>query len=110
MILRIPIGILIFIIIAAIFVFLYSLGIVKLEVIAALIMGILIGKVDTIGKYIFSKNKGKSERIITSPLQKDEFNAEIVHHKRYYYRGQDRISFKSRYRGKLRNGYFVNSS
>lgn len=75
-----------------------------------MIIGVLIGKSDIIYKHFFGKNQEKFEKVIPNPLKKSvpEFNAEIVGKKSIYIRGTNSIVFRSKYKGKLKNGYFVN--
>jgi len=84
------------------------MGLIELKTVAALLLGVLIAKADVIWKYFIIHNSGQTERIITSPWKKPEFSAEIVNKRNYYRRGQDFIQFRSQYKGKIKNGYFLN--
>ncbi|MDN5868943.1 MAG: hypothetical protein L0H55_16280 [Candidatus Nitrosocosmicus sp.] len=79
-----------------------------MEIIGAFIIGFIIGKADVIWKYFFTSSPNKTEKIISLRKQKPEFTAEIIDKKEKYRRGQDIIKFRSRYKGKIDNGYFAN--
>jgi hypothetical protein len=101
-------GIIVFVIIVVVIVIFLQWGGVKLEIIGALIIGILIGRAEAIVKYFFGKSEVKSEEVITIREPKIEFEAEIVDKQPMYRRGQDVIIFRSKYKGKIKKGYFVN--
>ena len=97
-----------FLSVISIIVILIILGIVKMEVVGGIIIGILSAQVFPAYKYFFRNDKEESPKNISMPYKKPEFSAEIVNKKKYYIRGIDTINFRSAYKGKLQNGYFAN--
>jgi len=98
-----------FVIILSVFVSIYT-GIVKWEVVYPLIIGVLIGSVLPAWTFLINSNtqlikpSGHNFRLKKKP---SNFQSEIVD-KKYYYRGIDGVTFRSKFDGTLKNGYFVN--
>jgi hypothetical protein len=101
-------GLIIYAIIFSIILILLALGVVDIQIVVALLIGALIAKADIVWKYFFNHTSEQTEKIISSPWKKPEFKAEIVNKQNYYRRGQDSIHFRSKYKGKIKNGYFLN--
>jgi hypothetical protein len=101
-------GAIIYAFIGIIIIVIFLEGWIKSDVLAGIIIGFLMGKADTIWKYDFSNKEG-IEKIIQNPLKGNEsqFKAQIVSNKYYYSRGEN-IQFESKYKGKLKRGYFAN--
>jgi hypothetical protein len=101
-------GIIVFLGIVLIVIFIVEIGVVPVEIVGGIIIGFLTAQIVPAWKYFFGNNKEKTTRNIPMPWEKAEFKAEIVNKKEYYIRGQDVVIFRSKYKGKLKNGYFVN--
>jgi hypothetical protein len=109
---QIVIGIVITIITSLIILLLVLFQVLKLDIVLPIVVGALIGAIGPMWFFILSTNKNTSKSRETKLLKirkkEGKFEAEIVNKKSYYYRGLDVVRFRSKYEGKLRNGYFVN--
>ncbi len=78
-----------------------------MDILIGLIIGVIAARADSIWKYFFDKSQVKNEKIISLSKQKPEFKVEIVNKQNFYKRGEF-IQFRSKFKGKIKNGYFVN--
>ena len=86
------------------------INVFKVEALISNILGV-VGAISTILTGIVFKNDKNDKTIIKKIFprffRKPIFEAQIVN-KKIYVRGQDSISFRSKYVGTIKNGYFMN--
>jgi hypothetical protein len=106
------IGILYIISISTVVFFLIIVGVVKLDVVSTIIVTALITSVVPVWLFILNSNNNKNIKPIKISFPKyqikQEFEAEIVDKQKFYIRGKSSITFRSRYEGEIKNGYFAN--